>query len=83
MCASLHRGGRAATGVGKDRFEVQMLYGVPRDRFLQDLSMQGIRARLYVPFALGWDLAIEYLRRRLDEYPAMMWLVTKNLLLRR
>ena len=66
-------------GVGKDRYEVQMLYGVPRDRFLQGLLEQGVRARLYVPFALGWDMAIEYLRRRLDEYPAMMWLVTKNL----
>ncbi|HEB53046.1 MAG TPA: hypothetical protein ENI87_07325 [bacterium] len=66
-------------GAAKDQFEVQMLYGVPRDRFLQGLLREGIRARLYVPFALGWDLAIEYLRRRLDEYPAMMWLVTKNM----
>lgn len=66
-------------GVGRDRYEVQMLYGVPRDRFLADLQRQGIKARLYVPFALSWDLAIEYLRRRLDEYPAMMWLVTKNM----
>lgn len=71
------------TGAGKDRFEVQMLYGVPRDRFLADLRRQGIVARLYVPFALSWELAIQYLRRRLDEYPAMVWLVTKNLLSRR
>ena len=70
-------------GVGPDRFEIQMLYGVPRDRFLADILRQGVQARLYVPFALGWDLAIEYLRRRLDEYPAMMWLVTKNMLWRR
>lgn len=70
-------------GVAPDRFEVQMLYGVPRDRFLADLHRQGITARLYVPFALSWDMAIEYLRRRLDEYPAMVWLVTKNLFLRR
>lgn len=69
-------------GVGPDRYEVQMLYGVPRDRFLADLGRQGVRCRLYVPFALGWDLAIEYLRRRLDEYPAMMWLVTKNMFAR-
>lgn len=69
-------------GVGCDRYEVQMLYGVPRDRFLADLHRQGIKARLYVPYALGWDLAIEYLRRRLDEYPAMMWLVTKNMVWR-
>ena len=70
-------------GVGPDRFEIQMLYGVPRDRFLADILRQGVQARLYVPFALGWELAIEYLRRRLDEYPAMMWLVTKNMLWRR
>jgi proline dehydrogenase len=70
-------------GVGKDRFEVQMLYGVPRERFLADLRRQGVVARLYVPFALGWDMAIQYLRRRLDEYPAMVWLVTKNMFLRR
>lgn len=70
-------------GVGKDRFEVQMLYGVPRERFLADLLRQGIKARLYVPFALSWAMAIEYLRRRLDEYPAMVWLVTKNLFWRR
>ncbi len=70
-------------GASQDRYEVQMLYGVPRDRFLSKLLGQGVKARLYVPFALGWDLAIEYLRRRLDEYPAMMWLVTKNMFLRR
>lgn len=70
-------------GAAQDRYEVQMLYGVPRDRFLADLQRQGVKCRLYVPYALGWDLAIEYLRRRLDEYPAMMWLVTKNMFLRR
>jgi proline dehydrogenase len=71
------------SGAGTDRFEVQMLYGVPRERFLADLRRQGITARLYVPFALGWDMAIQYLRRRLDEYPAMVWLVTKNMFARR
>jgi len=70
-------------GAGKDRYEVQMLYGVPRDRFLADLRSKGVTARLYVPFALGWDMAIQYLRRRLDEFPAMALLVTKNLFLRR
>lgn len=69
-------------GVGPERFEVQMLYGVPRDRLLGALRDRGVRVRLYVPFALGWSMAIQYLRRRLDEYPAMMWLVTKNLLRR-
>lgn len=72
-----------AAGVGPDRYEVQMLYGVPRERFLAELQKKGVRARLYVPFAVGWDMAIQYLRRRLDEYPAMTLLVTKNLLFRR
>ena len=49
-------------------------------RLLSELRKRGIRCRLYVPFANSWGLAVQYLRRRLDEYPAMMWLVTKNLL---
>jgi proline dehydrogenase len=71
-----------AAGVGSDRFEVQMLYGVPRQGLLGELTARGVRARLYVPFACGWDMAISYLRRRLDEYPAMMWLVAKNMVRR-
>ncbi|MEZ4273511.1 MAG: proline dehydrogenase family protein [Myxococcota bacterium] len=66
-------------GVGVDRFEVQMLYGVPRDALVRELQSAGIKVRLYVPFALSWSMAIAYLRRRLDEYPAMMFLVAKNL----
>ena len=69
-----------AAGAAPDRFEVQMLYGVPRERLLAELRQRGVRCRLYVPFANGWGMAVQYLRRRLDEYPAMMWLVTKNLL---
>ncbi len=69
-----------AAGVGTDRFEVQMLYGVPREKLLAELRRDGVRARLYVPFALGWPMAIAYLRRRLDEYPAMMFLVMRNVL---
>ena len=65
-----------------DRFEIQMLFGVPRDALLAELTARGVRARLYVPFANGWDMAIQYLRRRLDEYPAMMWMVAKNLVWR-
>lgn len=70
-------------GVGLDRFELQLLYGVPRDRLMADLLARGMRGRLYVPFALSWSQAIQYLRRRLDEYPAMMWLVVRNLFWRR
>ncbi len=66
-------------GVTPDQYEIQMLYGVPRDRLQQELVRRGIRVRLYVPFAIGWSMAIAYLRRRLDEYPQMMFLVAKNM----
>jgi proline dehydrogenase len=70
------------SGVGTDRFEIQMLYGVPRQKLLSALVSQGVRVRLYVPFALGWGMAVAYLRRRLDEYPAMAILVLKNWIFR-
>jgi proline dehydrogenase len=69
-----------AAGASTDGFEVQMLYGVPRDPLTAELTERGIRVRLYVPFAIGWSMAIAYLRRRLDEYPSMMFLVAKNML---
>ena len=68
----------ARSGIARDRYEIQMLYGVPRRKLLAQLVGRGVRVRLYVPFALSWKLAIAYLRRRLDEYPAMAWLVLKN-----
>ena len=71
------------TGAAPDRFELQMLYGVPRTRVLAEMVGRGITARLYVPFALSWSLALRYLRRRLDEYPMMMAVVARNLVLRR
>ncbi len=68
------------TGAGRDRFELQMLYGVPRRGLQDEMTRLGVKVRLYVPFALGWPMAIAYLRRRLDEYPAMMALVLGDVL---
>lgn len=65
-----------------DQFEIQMLYGVPRERLQNELVQRGFKVRLYVPFAIGWSMAIAYLRRRLDEYPQMMFMVAKNMLSR-
>jgi proline dehydrogenase len=75
-----------AAGVGPDQYEIQMLYGVPRDSFHQELLRGGIgsqgpvRVRLYVPFATSWTLALAYLRRRLLENPSMVFAVGRNLL---
>ena len=67
-----------------ERCEVQMLLGVPRKRFLRELAegIYGISVpfRRYVPFALSWDDATAYLRRRMDESPNIMGQVLRNLL---
>jgi proline dehydrogenase len=65
-----------------DRCEVQMLLGVPRARIHHKL-MDGdfgtkLPVRIYVPFAIGWDDATAYLRRRMEESPSMIWLVLRN-----
>jgi len=55
-----------AEGIGPDRFEFQMLYGVRRD--LQDrLLDDGWAVRVYIPFGDAW---YPYLMRRLAERPA-------------
>jgi proline dehydrogenase len=53
-------------GIGAERFEFQMLYGVRRD--LQDrLRDSGHNMRVYIPFGTQW---YPYLMRRLAERPA-------------
>ncbi len=68
--------------VPRDRYEFQMLVGVPRDRVQKELVETGEKVRLYVPFAVDWDDAIAYLRRRMIESPSMTGLVLKNLVKR-
>jgi proline dehydrogenase len=53
-------------GVGNDRFEFQMLYGVRRD-LQESLRQAGFRLRVYIPFGTQW---YPYLMRRLAERPA-------------
>ena len=65
--------------ISKDRYEFQMLLGVPRDNIIKELRDAGETVRLYVPFANDWDDAIAYLRRRMLESPSMAALVIKNL----
>ena len=65
----------AEHGIGRDRFEFQMLYGVRRD--LQDALVQdGWRVRVYVPFGTQW---YPYLMRRLAERPANIAFILGNL----
>jgi proline dehydrogenase len=55
-----------AEGIGRERFEFQMLYGVRRDlqRMLLD---RGYTVRIYVPYGREW---YPYFMRRLAERPA-------------
>jgi proline dehydrogenase len=66
----------AARGVGSDRFEFQMLYGVRRDLQAQ-LRAAGYRVRVYVPFGREW---FPYFMRRLGERPANVGFVIRSLL---
>ena len=62
-------------GIGKDKFEFQMLYGIRRD--LQKLlARDGYNMRIYVPYGKHW---YPYFMRRLAERPANVWFVVKNL----
>ena len=63
-------------GIGPERFEFQMLYGVRRD--LQEwLVEQGYTVRVYVPFGAEW---YPYFMRRLAERPANVLFIVRNLL---
>ena len=65
-----------AEGIGPDRFEFQMLYGVRRD--LQErLLKAGFGVRVYVPFGTEW---YPYFMRRLAERPANVAFVLRSVL---
>jgi len=62
-------------GIGKDKFEFQMLYGIRRD-VQRQLAHDGYNIRIYVPYGKHW---YPYFMRRLAERPANVWFVMKNL----
>jgi proline dehydrogenase len=53
-------------GIGNERYEFQMLYGVRRD-LQEQLRRAGHNLRVYIPFGTQW---YPYLMRRLAERPA-------------
>nr|PZN23699.1 MAG: proline dehydrogenase [Chloroflexota bacterium] len=64
------------SGIGAERFEFQMLYGVRRD--LQErLVRDGYRVRAYVPYGDQW---YPYFMRRLAERPANLLFVLGGVL---
>jgi proline dehydrogenase len=65
----------AERGIGKDRFEFQMLYGIRRD-LQASLVADGYRMRVYVPFGQQW---FPYFMRRLGERPANVGFILKGI----
>ena len=62
-------------GIGKEKYEFQMLYGIRRD-LQRQLARDGFNLRIYVPYGKHW---YPYFMRRLAERPANIWFVMKNL----
>ena len=65
-----------ARGLGLERFEFQMLYGVRRD-LQAALEARGYAVRIYLPFGGDW---FPYFMRRLAERPANVLFVVRSLL---
>ncbi len=65
-------------GVGRDRFELQMLYGV-RPGLQLELARRGYKVLVATPFGPEW---YPYLMRRLAERPANLGFFARNLLRR-
>ena len=65
----------AKNGIGKDKFEFQMLYGIRAD-LQQQLVRDGYRMRVYIPYGRDW---FPYFMRRLAERPANVLFFARNL----
>ena len=63
------------SGLGKQDYEFQLLYGIRRD-LQEQLAAQGHRVRVYVPYGTAW---YPYFMRRLAERPANLWFFVSNL----
>ncbi|MFQ6614129.1 MAG: proline dehydrogenase family protein [Fidelibacterota bacterium] len=64
------------TAVPADRFEFQVLYGVPMQGKLEELREKGYTVRIYVPYGESW---FDYSIRRLQENPHILGYVLKNI----
>ena len=64
--------------IGRQRYEVQMLYGIRRET-QSELVNQGFRVRVLVSYGSFW---FPWYMRRLAERPANVWFVLKNIFAR-
>jgi proline dehydrogenase len=66
----------ASTGVAKDEYEFQMLYGIQRPELVR-LKRDCYRARILIAYGAYW---FPWFMRRLAERPANVWFAVRNLL---
>jgi len=66
----------AKQGIGKDKFEFQMLYGIRTD-LQRQLVRDGYRMRVYIPYGNDW---FPYFMRRLAERPANVMFFARHFL---
>jgi proline dehydrogenase len=66
----------AERGLGPEKFEFQLLYGVRRD-LQASLVSRGYRVRVYIPFGREW---FPYFMRRLGERPANVTSVVTSII---
>ncbi len=62
--------------ITSDKFEFQVLYGVPMDNYLNKHKQNNYTVRVYVPYGKQW---YEYSIRRIKENPNILIYVVKNL----
>ena len=62
--------------ISKDRYEFQVLHGVPMQKKLKKLMEDGNIVRVYLPYGDNW---YDYSVRRLKENPKMAGYIIKNL----
>ena len=62
--------------ISKERYEFQVLYGVPIQKKLSKLLNEGNTIRVYLPYGDNW---YDYSVRRLKENPKMAGYIIKNL----
>ena len=63
------------TGISKEQFEFQMLYGLRQDT-MEDFVRDGYNARVYVPYGTMW---FPYYKRRLMERKENVWFILSTI----
>ena len=62
--------------INRNKFEFQVLYGVPMGNMIKDLLSNNFKVRVYIPFGEDW---YDYSIRRIKENPNIAGYIIKNI----